>query len=351
MENTHDNITTYLIIGKGIKAEKDKINKAFDNKIQILDRSEIEPKDLPCATIIEKVQENDLIMISAHGLTSKATETYSTLCSSDETKNILKEVSKNTACNFELFTCHSGGAINYTDIPESSTLITLIEHDLLSINSLDDELIINSALFAPHDSPFIRFSSYIFVNPSQMQFAINIGNDIKKSFTSTPLTIEAAKNITIYEAWHNQTLQSFLNFTVGLNFTLEKLNNSNISKLRPNQIKELHSMDLMQNHIWFSQFDTNRSRELSFVSAVNAADVDMTRAFLNSTVDINTKLESDANALHIVALAQEIRNTHLTGKNATELRIAYSNIVTMLINKTEIALDEKEKGGVTALHM
>jgi len=330
-----------LIVGKEIKLKEFNVPERVHDSYGSITIYDYSNNTMNCSN--NAIRDRSLVILDAHASPSKNSYNINLCNNTSSLAESMEQLKKNNSfLNFELFACLSDRGIN--EVINGSTLITLTGYNYTSLEPLDNELIIKAASFIPHNNPFVRLASYIMINPIKPKFIINI-DSIKKIFPNDNFTSEISTEDLISQNWRYDMLVDFIQWISSIKDLVK-----NIDKSLYDQIEHIQSIDLLKNDTWYNQFNITRSRELSFINAVHTADIDKVRVFLDSDLNINTTLESGANALHIATQAIQFREAKEIGLNSIKLKMDYYNIVIMLI-EAGICLDDLENGGVTALHM
>ncbi len=280
-------MVSYLMIGSNINASK--IINTFANSGVNYKTYDGTKAEIDCAIL--DLPNNSNVVIYSHGKIYNDLHILF-LCTSLVTKNSFEEISKNKALNIELFCCYSGTAIN--DLPKNSKLITLTASDHPLIEDFRDELSINALKLNYYNNFFIKFASYLFMNPETNKFAINsnrLGNSVFVSDINS--LVEFTWKLKDIKKWQRGQLENFINFCKKIKHDQKQSDSNDITQL----IKLYEDDELLSN--WLSQFNLKRYQEIFFISMSYYANLKVMKNLLKIDVDINAKTNTNNTALHI----------------------------------------------------
>lgn len=160
---------SYLLIGPGIEEDVQQLSREFAENNHVLKIHGDKKNLIDCKNL--NFPEYSQVLIDAHGNEEKSNHVFNLCKNQKGSEQSLKAIAKNKALNFELYSCHSGAAINLkTSLSKWSTLITSVESEKSEVGAIVEESIIR--LMHIEHNPFIRFAAYIFAKPNSVKFAV-----------------------------------------------------------------------------------------------------------------------------------------------------------------------------------
>ena len=355
-------MSSYLISGPEISYfnEVKNIFETNNHSLEIygngIDEVNCESLDLP---------ENAHLIINGHGIIindrgiiDKKGDYIISLCSSKQliyTRNVFEGINNNNkALDVELISCNGGSAINaISALAKWSTLITFISSDYLSVPFLTEEVITYSTSVIYTDNPFIKFASYIFINPGESKFAISYQNE-EKIFVA-PIDSYSSKSKT--REWQNVQLVKYIEFCKNIKISMNSHRSAQIDVMI-----ELVK-DLKQQNEWSSKFNIDRYLELLLLNMGIQGNHDIVQELLSQKIDINVQLINGITPLSIAAAHGHVEVVRAlleakalvdikTDTGATALYLAaqtgYVEVVRALL-EAKASVDIKTDTGATAL--
>ncbi|MGB4190937.1 MAG: ankyrin repeat domain-containing protein, partial [Rickettsiales bacterium] len=314
---------SYLLVGLGVKNDLQQLSSAFAENNHVLNIQGDEKNYIDCENL--NFPEYSQVLIYAHGNKYDEVHTISLCKRGEVTEQSLKDIAKNKALNFELYSCYGGNAINSkTSLSKFSTLITSTSSEELQRS----ELVVDSLIKLNYieNNPFIKFAAYIFTKPDPLKFAVQSA----QSYSYIYSTNNSFKKITDFSdsnliAWQNYQLNKFLQLIKKIQ---PKMNGQ-----RSKEIDECVSLfqDDKRKSEFLEPFDIKRYKEIMLISEIMENNTERSSLLINSGVSVDAKISKGFAVLHFASS---------NGNDKT---------VKLLIDASA-SLDIKANNGCTALH-